>query len=172
MSDPHRNPYTHAHTGRPRGSVDSERNPCGAWHPVWVRILVEGRTRTITHQKKKTFKNNLGFFDVLGLHVEWSHPTLWRAPSLPEMSHSLLLLFHSSRTPSTRAKRLQNCVLEWTGNHNYEPQPNGTMGGRGITNNAEMEDERHAVLASQRDAEKEEERKELRKTMFLLLSQT
>ena len=42
----------------------------------------------------------------------------------------------------------------------YEPQPNGTLGGRGITNNAEMEDERDAVLASQRDAEKEEERKE------------
>ena len=47
----------------------------------------------------------------------------------------------------------------------YEPQPNGTLGGRGITNNAELENERDAVLASQRDEEKEEERKALRKTI-------
>ena len=47
----------------------------------------------------------------------------------------------------------------------YEPQPNGTLGGRGITNNAEMEAERDAILASQRDEEKEEERKELQKTI-------
>ena len=47
----------------------------------------------------------------------------------------------------------------------YEPQPNGTMGGRGITNNAEMEDERHAVLAAQRDDERTKEREELEKTI-------
>lgn len=47
----------------------------------------------------------------------------------------------------------------------YEPQPNGTIGGRGITNNAEMEAERDAALASQRDDERAEEAEELKKTI-------
>lgn len=47
----------------------------------------------------------------------------------------------------------------------YDPQPNGTMGGEGITNNAEMEDELHAALASQRDDERAAEREELDKTI-------
>jgi hypothetical protein len=47
----------------------------------------------------------------------------------------------------------------------YDPQPNGTIGGRGITNNAEMEAERDAVLASQRDDERAEEADALKKTI-------
>jgi len=47
----------------------------------------------------------------------------------------------------------------------YDPQPNGTIGGRGITNNAEMEAERDAILASQRDDERAEEADALKKTI-------
>ena len=47
----------------------------------------------------------------------------------------------------------------------YDPQPSGTIGSKGITNNAEMQDELHAALASQRDDERAAEREELDKTI-------